>query len=162
MIYDNRIYRSKKLSYQYHAFATSLLGEIYLETKKKFYLKRFSQAINFLKEITSKPSKFNKKGLRGYKQIAGYAAAIHALTLGHIILKDEECLKNAKTLFNHLKKFQRKDGSFPLVLTKEEYNLKKYKDGEILPYWESYNRLYDYLGFLALYLSKTVKLIQET
>jgi hypothetical protein len=162
ILFDNRIYRKKEKSHQYHAFATSLLGEIYLLTKNKFYLERFNQAFIYLKKITKNPKSFNIVG-RGSKQIFGYVSAIHSLILGGFIFKDSGALDHALALANHLKKFQRKNGSFPLVLAKSEFNLSisKYKDNLKLKNWESYNTYYDYLGFTALYLEKTKKFIQD-
>jgi hypothetical protein len=155
---DNRLYRKKEYSNQYHAFATALLGEIFLETNKKFYKKRFYDALIKLKKICKNAKTFNNGG-RGSKQIFGYAAAIYGLTLGQKILRIGS-KKEIDIMINELKKFQRKDGSLPLCLTKKEFHLieKNYfKRKNKIDGWESYNRYYDYLGFAYYFLDKSLK-----
>lgn len=160
-LYDERFTRPRNKSHQYQAFATSLLGEIALETKNPFYMYRFKEASRYLRSISKDPEKFNDFGSgRGARQIFGYSSAIHALVLYGMLEGDIQCLDQALELVKYFKTFQRKDGSLPLVLTKEELNIKKYEE-KLYPHWESYNRLYDYLGFSALYLAKTQRLIQD-
>jgi hypothetical protein len=161
ILYDNRIYHKKELAYQYHAFATCLLGEIAQITKNKFYLKRFLRALNYLLKVTSSIKIFEKKNLRGSKQIFGYSSAICALAIGYKLTKNKNCLRNIEILLIYLKKFQRKNGSLPLALTKKEFEIKRYTNNTKPLFWESYNRYYDYLGFTAFYLAKTLELIKE-
>lgn len=161
ILYDERFARKRKISHQYQAFATSLLAEIYNENKNLFYRRRLKLAMKVLKRMTNSVEFFKQRGLRGYNQIFGYSSGIHALIMGSIIFNDSLCLDRAIMLAKHLKKYQRKDGSLPLVLSEKEFKLKKYEEGKLYPDWESYNTLYDYLGFTSLYLAKSEKLIKE-
>lgn len=160
ILYDNRIYKRKEYSVQYHAFATLILGEIFLETRNKFYKKRFEKAILQLKRISKTIKNFSVG--RGKRQIFGYASAIYALSLGKNFLSinsDKEIL----VLLKELKKYQRKDGFIPLHLAKEEL---KFRDedyrklGVKIKGWESYNRFYDYESFLYYYLRKSISILQ--
>jgi hypothetical protein len=158
ILYDNRIYKRKEYSVQYHAFATLMLGEIFLETKNKFYKKRFESAIIQLKKMSKTIKKFSVG--RGKGQIFGYAAAIYALSLGKKYLSINS-KKEILILLKELKKYQRKDGFIPLCLTKEELGFKDEdyeKRGNKIKGWESYNRFYDYEAFLYYYLRKTLKI----
>jgi len=159
ILYDNRLYKKKEISHQYHAFATVVLAEIFIETKRTSYKRKLIKAIKKLKEMCKNIKTFNNGG-RGSRQIFGYSSAIYALQLGKTLFgidSDKEIL----LLINELIKFQKKDGSIPLCLTKEEfiYTEKDYKKlkTDIIG-WESYNRYYDYLGFSYYFFKKTLSL----
>jgi len=161
-LYDNRLYRKKEYSEQYHSFATLLLGEIAFKTKSVFIFRRYKQALYKLVEIIKNLEGFNSSG-RGANQIFGPTSAIYALIFGGIKLNDFSLIDLALKLIKSLKKFQRKDGSFPLVLSKKEFKIpyKNYKNNFSFEGWESYNAYFDYMGFSAFYLQKTINFLKE-
>lgn len=160
ILYDNRLYKNKEFSHQYHAFATVVLCEIFIETGNQFYKKRLESAIRELKKMCISIKHFNDRG-RGSKQIFGYSSAIYALTLGkHLFGIDSE--KEINLLTKEFLKYQRKDGSIPLCLDKKEFEFteKDYKNKiNKINGWESYNRYYDYVSFSYYFLKKSLKFL---
>jgi hypothetical protein len=140
--------RRQSISDQYHAFATMLIGEIYLETKKEKHKELF---LTFLQKLRNK-IKDNGEAInygRGKKQIFGYASIIYALVLAFTFTNDTTYLFDAQKVLQYVQMFQKKDGSIPLVLT----------NNDPTPYWFSYNNFFDYEAFLYFYLLKTHELI---
>lgn len=140
--------KKKSISDQYHAFATMLIGEIYLETKKQKHKKLFLKYLNKLIPKIDENGEALKEG-RGKKQIFGYASLIYALTLAYSFTQDVFYLEKAEKVLQFVMSFQKQDGSIPLVLTHNNPS----------QYWLSYNNFFDYEGFLYFYLLKTYELI---
>lgn len=154
--FDNRVYKSRQISYQYHSFSSALVGEIYLITRRKFFKKRFLRAINFIVPKIKKNGRAIYKG-RGKEQIFGYGSLIFSLNLAYKLTNNKKYYKLGKKVFNYLLKFRRKDGSFPLVLNKkeQEFTIKDYKKKRKIQGWYSYNNLFDYLPFLGYYIIRS-------
>lgn len=144
----------KTRSLQYHAFCLFLLAE----------LLQFDLKIDWLKEWFIKGVKFSLENVlldgtaiyigRGQEQIFGYGALLYALEFCHKRVEklDELVLERVSS---KLLSFQRKNGSFPLVLRNREPEIEFAsfsKDNP--PGWYGYNTLYDYQPFLAYCLLK--------
>lgn len=153
-----------KPTIQYHAFSTSLVGLQILDFKKndKFTGRRFKKAIDILDLLLFDSGQMNYLG-RGQGQSFGYASGILAYVLAWRILRKEEYLIKANKIFYYLKSYQREDGSYPLVLRRDEVGYPGVIDTADINYlgWYSYNNYFDYLPFTAALLHKARTIIKE-
>jgi hypothetical protein len=141
-------------SFQYHCFMTYLLLKIYKESGKAFYLKKFLSSLNFIEKFILDNGDFHYIG-RGQKQIFGVGPLLYSLEEGYKITGDKKYKYKQKLVFEHLEKYQRIDGSFPLVLREEEKGFPRIVDVNDANFlgWYGYNNYFDYLPFLAYFLS---------
>lgn len=155
-VFDEKGYEKCSKSFQYHCYSVALLGEIYGKAKREFIRKRFLQGVDYIIPFILPNGDTLYIG-RGQEQIFGYGALIYALEYAHKITKNTLYKQKAEIVTSYLLKFQRKDGSFPLVLRDGE---KGYpgevdtRDDRFLG-WYRYNSYFDYLSFLGYYLIKT-------
>ncbi len=152
---DNKLSRfflkKRFLSIQYHCFCLALIGELLLWKKKKSFLtKDFFAGIDYMvNKIKNNPNPINQG--RGKKQIFGYGALIYALSVAYVITNKKEYWDCLVKVLNYVLKYKKEDGSFPLVLTKND-------DRSL---WYPYNNYYDYLPFFAYYLLKSYELLEK-
>lgn len=141
-------------SFQYHCFMTFLLLELYKESGKKIYLDRFLRALSFIEKFILGNGFFHYIG-RGQKQIFGVGPLLYSLEEGYKITGNLKYKNKQKLVFELLEKYQRKDGSFPLVLRGGEIGFPSVVDVNDVNYlgWYGYNNYFDYLPFLAYFLS---------
>ncbi len=94
---------------------------------------------------------------RGQEQIFGYGALLFALEYANT--KYELHLNGSiKNLWRYLSSFQRKNGSYPLVLNPNEPEKEDVSFHKDKPHgWYGYNTLYDYMPFLAYCLVRASK-----
>lgn len=95
---------------------------------------------------------------RGQEQIFGYGSLIYSLE--YVQAKyGEDYSSTIQKIWQKVRKFQRQDGSFPLVLNDRvpERPFVSFKLDQP-PGWFGYNTLYDYQPFLAYCLLKASKL----
>lgn len=142
-------------SFQYHCFMAYLILEAYNETKDTFYKKSFLKALNFIEKFILRNGDFSYIG-RGQKQIFGVGPLLYILQEGYKITNDQKYLFKLDLVYKMLLSYRRDDGSFPLLLRKGEVGYPKVidvNDSRFLG-WYSYNNYFDYLPFLAYFLTK--------
>lgn len=146
-------------SLQYHCFSMSLIGEFFLTSGDVFFKDRFFSAVEFISKFILPNGMTNYIG-RGQEQIFGYGPLIFSLLLAYKIKKDNNYLEKTGLILKHINSFQRSDGSFPLVLRKEEKGipLSNVTNNKNYLGWYNYNNYFDYLAFFAYYLVKVLKL----
>lgn len=141
--------RKSAQSSQYHAFATLLVGEIALELNNKFLQSQFLQ---LLQVLVDDKKDGNPIWLgRGKYQLFGYSNYIYALTLAYYLTNNSKYLTAIQQTLNYILKYQEKNGSVPLLLTKN-------KDPQLL---YSYNNFFDYESFFLLSLVRAHKIIKN-
>lgn len=149
-------------SFQYHCFMSYILLEAYKESGQKYYLNRFLKALQFIEKFILSNGDFNYIG-RGQKQIFGIGPLLYILEEGYIITGDLKYKNKQRLVFQMLIKFQRDDGSFPLVLRKEEQGYPEVIDVNNDSYlgWYRYNNYFDYLPFLAYFLTEWLRVFTD-
>ncbi len=145
-------------SFQYHCFSTALIGELFELTDNKKYKYKFLSGVDFISNFIMPNGDTLYIG-RGQEQILGYGALIFILEFAHKITGNKLYKKNAGKVFSYLLKFQRTDGSFPLVLREGEIGYPNKIDTEDTRFlgWYAYNNFFDYLPFLGAYLMRAHK-----
>lgn len=148
---------------QYHAFCVALLGE---SEPYVWGFRRVSVHKNILKgadamaELVLPGGQCNYMG-RGSLQSFGYAAAILAFSHAYRISKNDKYLLLMQEITDYLSRYQRRDGSIPLVLSTigREEGPPDEVDQTSASYagWYTYNNFYDYLPFTGA----LIKLAQE-
>lgn len=137
---------------QYHAFCIALLGELLAGPLKSstWVHKWFQRSIDSLAVLVLPGGQCNYIG-RGSLQSFGYAAAILAFAHAYRIFGNSYYLEKACEVLSYLERFQRSDGSFPLVLSNVKEGDPSLFDLRNPSYagWWSYNNYYDYLPFLG-------------
>lgn len=154
-IHDEINFRKKTYSFQYYFFSLALLLDLYIITKEKKILTKFLKAINFILNTLPENNYFIFLG-RGQEQIFGYASLIYILNGAYFLTnRNKEILEKLYAVVTKLKKYQRNDGSFPLVLSEIEH--RESTNASIKLYgWYLYNTIYDYIPFLGAFLCKTL------
>jgi hypothetical protein len=145
-------------SLQYHAFCLFLLAELLSERPDDRFLKsRFISGVLYSLRSTLPDGTALYIG-RGQEQIFGYGALIYALEYfnSHVEVLPTDIVEN---IAKHVLMFQRKDGSFPLVLRSRFPEPPNVSFSRNTPYgWYGYNTLYDYQPFLAYCLLRASNL----
>jgi len=90
---------------------------------------------------------------RGQQQIFGYGALVYLLEAAAGLTGEEQFGAIAERAFSRLMRFQRSDGSFPLVLREGE-PAEPWLPDISRPGWYTYNRYADYLPLLGCFLLK--------
>jgi hypothetical protein len=147
----------KTRSYQYHCFCLFIIAELYDQYPSESLKNWLLDGCRFIEEQAMESGVALYIG-RGQEQIFGYGALIYALSFAQERLGYKSNGPFLK-IWNHLKSFQRQDGSFPLVLNKcqSEKSDVSYQ-GDHPSGWYGYNTLYDYQPFLAYCLARASKL----
>ncbi len=142
-------------SFAYHSFCGSLLADLWERRRARFAGRAAVRAARVMASFTLP----NGDGLylgRGQQQIFGYGALLHLLESADRLTGEKEFAELAGSVFHRLMSFQRRDGSFPLVLREGEPTDPWVPD-ESLPGWYSYSRYADYLPFLGCLLLKAAR-----
>lgn len=143
--------KKSSISSQYHAFATLLLGEIYLSTQITYFKIKFLEGLEVsLSEVTAH-GEFIMKG-RGEKQIFGYASLLYSLSLGYSLIKDERYLQTFEKVFTFLQPYFLKREGIDFILSESMRDRYTY----------SYNNLLDYIPFFLFYLVKSKLLFESS
>ncbi|OQX86411.1 MAG: hypothetical protein B6D55_06140 [Candidatus Omnitrophica bacterium 4484_70.2] len=127
-----------------------------------FILKTFLNATYFIADKMMPNGRTLYIG-RGQEQIFGYSTLLYSLELAQLFLKKNFFEKKITKLLKLLTHFQRKDGSFPLVLNENEKNLSFHQtlSSKALPGWYLYNTIFDYLPFAGVYLFESYRISQN-
>ncbi len=147
----------KTRSLQYHAFCLFVLAELDQTSVhaivKDWLIKGCRFSINSI--LNDGTALYIG---RGQEQIFGYGALIYSLEyVSNKYKLDFE--KELDLIWRHLSRFQREDGSYPLVLNVVQPELPEVSYIRNKPNgWYGYNTLYDYQPFLAYCLLKAAKL----
>ena len=143
-------------SLQYHCFSAVLTAEIYLLCENSGLKRRFAQSARFIENLILGTGDALYVG-RGQQQSFGYGALIYLLALACFVLKDFNFLRKLEKCVSFLSRFQRQDGSFPLVMNGFEEGFQGSADptDPLFPGWYAYNNYFDYLPFLGVMLAKS-------
>ena len=144
--------RSGVRSLAYHSFCGALLADLWRDTGLRWAGRAAAQAAQFIANFIL-PNGDSLYVGRGQQQIFGYGALIYLLEAAAEITGREEFSRLSDSVFQFLLRFQRPDGSFPLVLREEEPPEPWLPDVSH-PGWYTYNRYADYLPFLGCFLLK--------
>jgi hypothetical protein len=149
-------------SLQYHCFSAVLSAEISLLCHDSQLRGRFIRAAEFIGNFVLRTGDTLYIG-RGQQQSFGYGALIYLLALACYLTKDLGYLDKLERCVSFLCRFQRQDGSFPLVLNHVEngYPIKADPADQRFPGWYAYNNYFDYLPFLGVMLSKAEQVLAE-
>lgn len=150
----------KKPSFQYHAFSTALLAYELMRSpySSRWLVRRVYRALRFLRDVTLPTGEMNWLG-RGQRQAFGYASAVMALRLGAEHFEDSSLAACADEVLGFLARFQRENGSLPLVLRaglQSDFGRPVFPDPRLAG-WYSYNRYLDYLAFAGALLMAASK-----
>ena len=149
-------------SFQYHCFSLSIIIEIYEFTNEEYFLSAFMKGVEFIRRFIIQNGMALYIG-RGQEQIFGYGTLVYLLAQAFKITKDKAFYVDLSKVVTYLQKHVRKDGSFPLVLNKDEkgtpgaFGANETK----FPGWYAYNNYFDYLPFLGLYLYKAYEILKD-
>ncbi|MBT5808373.1 hypothetical protein HOI18_03825 [Candidatus Uhrbacteria bacterium] len=136
---------------QYTAFSLMILTDLYKLTGNKRFKEYFDKGLNKLRDRWRQQSIELTQG-RGAYQLFGYASLIYILSWAQSQNPQSTTLTaDLDQAIKHLSSFQHDDGLFPLVL----------KEADDRSDWETYNNLYDYLGFTAAILSRAAFIFPE-
>ena len=92
-------------SFQYHCFSIAMIGEIYISTNDKIFLKSFSKGIDFILNFIL-PNGCTLYIGRGQEQSFGYGALIYILSLYFKFFNDTKTISYINIIFNYLQKFK--------------------------------------------------------
>jgi hypothetical protein len=136
-------------SFAYHAFSGALLAGLWQVTGRRWPAIAALRAAHAIAPFILPNGDALYLG-RGQEQIFGYGALLNLLEAAARLSGRAEFRAHADRVYRHLLRFQRPDGSFPLVLREGEPA--EPWSPEPLPGWYSYNRYADYLPFLGCML----------
>lgn len=147
-------------SFQYHCFSMAMIAEIFCLTKDSFFLNSFLRGVSFIRNFILHNGEALYIG-RGQNQSFGYGVLIYILALAYSFSNEKSLLGDIDRVIKFLEKFQRKDGSFPLVLNGVENSIPVKPDllNEEFVGWYPYNNYFDYLPFFGLFLSKAYEVL---
>jgi len=142
-------------SFQYHCFSTALIGELFELTGNTKYKNSFLDGVNFMLYFIMPNGDTLYVG-RGQEQIFGYGALLLILEYAHMLTGKSVYREKARQVLEYLHRFQRPDGSFPLVLRDDEVGYPEQIDTKDVRFlgWYAYNNYFDYLPFFGYYLIK--------
>jgi hypothetical protein len=139
-------------SLTYHAFCGALLADLWRERGRSWAGRAAIQAADVAAQFVLA----NGDGLyigRGQQQIFGYGALLYLLESAAEAAGRADLAEAAERVRRRLRRFQRDDGSFPLVLREGE-EPEPWRPDSRRPGWYTYNRYADYLPFLGCMLLK--------
>lgn len=147
-------------SFQYHCFSTALLFELFEKTKDDQIKKSFIKAVNFIKSFILPNGDTLYIG-RGQEQSFGYGSLVYLLIAHYKMTNDTQSLTEALKVVQFIKKFQKADGSFPLVMKDNDPVDNVDLQEEKFAGWYAYNNFYDYLCFLGYFMKKAELLLKK-
>ena len=139
-------------SFTYHAFCGALLADLWRLQGFPWAGRAAAQAAALLAPFVMPNGDALYVG-RGQQQIFGYGALIYLLEAASAMTGEAQHAQLAHRVFRRAMTFQRRDGSFPLVLREGE-EPEPWRPDATRPGWLSYNRYADYLPFLGCMLLK--------
>jgi len=139
----------------YHAFCGALTADLWERRRVRWAGKAAVRAARFLAPLVLPNGDALYVG-RGQEQIFGYGALLYLLEAAAGMTGEAEFAGLADRAFNRLMSFQRKDGSFPLVLREGE-EPEPWAPEPARPGWYTYNTYADYLPFLGCMLLKAAE-----
>lgn len=142
----------KVRSFQYHCFSAALCELIYERTGDEFFYDAFVRALSFIRHFILPNGETLYVG-RGQQQSFGYGTLVYILAKGYYYFDDPTLLGDLDRVLSYLERFQRDDGSFPLVLNGIEDSIPSggVMDDPKFVGWYPYNNYYDYLPFMAVF-----------
>lgn len=149
-------------SFQYHCFSMAMIGEIYRHTQDKYFKVSFLKGVNFIRNFILSNGDTLYIG-RGQNQSFGYGALIYVLAFAYKLTNDKTLLGDIEKVSNFLQKYQREDGSFPLVMNRVEVSIPRVinmKKKEFVG-WYPYNNYFDYLPFMGFFISKASEILEN-
>ena len=144
--------RARVRSFAYHAFCGALLADLWRHHLKRWAARAAVRAADCLVPFVL-PNGDSLYVGRGQQQIFGYGALLYLLESAARLSGRPEFATLAGRVFGRLLSFQRRDGSFPLVLREGEA-AEPWQPDRSRPGWYAYNRYADYLPFLGCMLVK--------
>ncbi len=147
--------RPKVRSFAYHAFCGALLADLWRELGAAWVGKAVVGAARFLAPFVLPNGDALYIG-RGQQQIFGYGALLYLLEAAAQLSGDRSFEEVAGRVLRRVLRFQRRDGSFPLVLREGE-EAEPWEPDASRPGWYSYQRYADYLPFLGCMLLKAAE-----
>ena len=142
-------------SLSYHAFCGGLLADIWEQRGFRWAGRAAVRAARFAAQFVLPNGDALYLG-RGQQQIFGYGALLYLLEAAARMTGESEFADLADRVFWRLTSFQRRDGSFPLVLREGE-EPEPWQPEASRPGWYSYNAYGDYLPFLGCMLLKAAE-----
>jgi hypothetical protein len=142
-------------SFAYHAFCGALLADLWRECRAPWTGKAAVQAARFVAPFVLPNGDALYVG-RGQEQIFGYGALLYLLEAGAQLTGERSFEELAERVSRRVLRFQRRDGSLPLVLREGE-EAEPWLPDASRPGWYSYNRYADYLPFLGCMLLKAAE-----
>jgi len=139
-------------SFAYHAFCGALLADLWRHRKAGWAARAAARAAHFMTRCLL-PNGDSLYVGRGQQQIFGYGALVYLLEAAAGLTGEEQFGAIAERAFSRLMRFQRSDGSFPLVLREGE-PAEPWLPDISRPGWYTYNRYADYLPLLGCFLLK--------
>ena len=148
-------------SFQYHCFSSAMLIEIYETTKDKIFFDAFLRSVEFIRCFILENGEALYIG-RGQEQSFGLGVLVYILSQYVKYSTDQSALSDIDKVLTFVEKFQRDDGSFPLVFTGLEAKFPENVDmsAEKFCGWYPYNNFFDYLPFLGFFLHKSHKILE--
>jgi hypothetical protein len=149
-------------SFQYHCFSMAMIIEIYEQTKNDFFKTSFLKGVNFIRNFILSNGETLYVG-RGQNQSFGYGALIYILSQAYKYTNDKTLLGDIDIVAKFIMKFQRKDGSFPLVMNNVEKSIPKVVDMQNPEFagWYPYNNYFDYLPFMGFFLARAYNILKN-
>jgi len=142
-------------SFGYHAFCGALLADLWEQRRVAWAGRAAARAARFLAPLILPNGDALYVG-RGQQQIFGYGPLVYLLEAAARMTGEAEFGELADSVFARLMRFQRSDGSFPLVLREGE-EAEPWAPDAARPGWYSYNTYGDYLPFLGCMLLKAAE-----
>ncbi len=139
-------------SFAYHAFCGALLADLWNLQSFRWAGRSAMRAATLHAPLVLPNGDALYVG-RGQEQIFGYGALVYLLEAAARMTGDDSYTRVAHRVFRRAMRFQRRDGSFPLVLREGE-EPEPWRASNTRPGWYSYNRYADYLPFFGCMLLK--------
>lgn len=137
-------------SFAYHAFCGALLAELWRHRRAQWAARAAVRAALFLAPFVLPNGDTLYVG-RGQQQIFGYGALVYLFEAAAQMTGRADLGDLAERVFERLLRYQRADGSLPLVLREGE-PAEPWQPDVLRPGWYTYSRYADYLPFLGLML----------
>lgn len=149
-------------SFQYHCFSMAMIAEIFEQTNDEYFKISFLMGVEFIRNFILSNGETLYIG-RGQNQSFGYGTLIYILSLAYKYTDDKTILGDLDRIYCFFNKFQRKDGSYPLILNGLEKSIPKVIDmkDEEFTGWYPYNNYFDYLPFMGYFISKSIQVLDK-
>jgi hypothetical protein len=139
-------------SFGYHAFCGALLADLWQAQGFRWAGRAAARAAGCIGPFVLPNGDALYVG-RGQQQIFGQGALLYLLEAARGLTDDLGYALAAENVFRRAMRFQRRDGSFPLVLREGE-DTEPWREDASRPGWFTYNRYGDYLPFFGCMLLK--------